>query len=123
MQFAVYAKKYVTKSFWFDKNIFNTDKEKGSTRSIFTASNVKKVVTVCIKCAKDAIIIAGWLEIGYKLTHEGMDDVSSVWQEWLNKTFLDDKIKIWIESKNIIAMGNPYDFISDKIMKSFPKEK
>ena len=123
MQFVVYTKKYVTKSFCFDKNIFNTDKEKGPTRSILTVSNVKKVVIVYIECAKDAMTIGGWLEIGYKLTHGGMNDVPPVWQEWLNKTFLDDKTKIWIESKNIVVMGNFYDFISDKIMKSLPKEK
>ena len=123
MQFVVYTKKYVTKSFCFDKNIFNTDKEKGPTRSILTVSNAKKVVIVYIECAKDAMTIGGWLEIGYKLTHGGMNDVPPVWQEWLNKTFLDDKTKIWIESKNIVVMGNFYDFIRDKIMKSLPKEK
>ena len=133
VQFAVYTKEYVTKSFKSNKSIFNKDKKKkGSTRGMITVSNLKKVATVCIECAKNAIILGGGLEIGYKLTHGGMNDVSPWRQEWLNKTFPDDKIKIWTESKAGMAMhnramGNPhdamYDSIGDKIKKSLPKEK
>lgn len=132
VQFVVYTKEYVTKSFKSNKSISNTDKRKGSTRSMVTASNLKKVVTVCLECAKGAITLGGGLEIGYKLTHGGMNDVSPWRQEWLNKTFPDDRTKIWTESKAAMAMhnramGNPHDFmydsISDKIKKSLPKER
>jgi hypothetical protein len=132
VQFVVYTKEYVTKSFKSSKNISNTDKRKGSTRSMVTASNLKKVATVCLECAKGALTLGGGLEIGYKLTHGGMNDVSPWRQEWLNKTFPDDNTKIWTESKAAMvmhnrAMGNPhnsmYDSISDKIKKSLPKER
>ena len=72
------------------------------------------------------------LEVDYKLTHKEMDDVSFWRKEWLNKTFPDDKTKIWSESKAAMAMhnramGNPhdaiYDSIGEKIKKSLPKEK
>ena len=68
------------------------------------------------------------LEIGYKLTHGGMNDVCPWRQEWLNKIFPDDETKIWTESKAAIAlhnraMGNPHDSVRDKMIKSFPKEK
>ena len=61
-----------------------------------------------------------------------MNDVSPWRQEWLNKTFPDDKTKIWTESKAAMAMHNRamgnshdsmYDSISDKIKKSLPKER
>lgn len=131
VQFAVYTKEYVTKSFRFNKNIFNKGKKKGSTRGMVTASTVKKVATVCMECAKGAITFGGGLEIAYKLTHGGMNDVSPWRQEWLNKTFVDDKTKIWTESKAAMAMhnramGNPhnsiYDSVGNKIIKSFPNK-
>ena len=132
VQFAVYTKEYVARSFKSNKSISSKNKRKGSTRSMVTASNLKKVATVCIECAKGSITLGGGLEIGYKLTHGGMNDVSPWRQEWLNKTFPDDKTKIWTESKAAMAMhnramGNPhnsiYDYVGDKIIKSFPKEK
>ena len=49
VQFVVYTKEYVTKSFKSDKSTLNTDKKKGSTRSMFTAANLKKVATVCLE--------------------------------------------------------------------------
>jgi hypothetical protein len=132
VQFVVYTKEYVTKSFKSDKSNLYTDERIGSTRSIFTASNVKKIGVVCFECVKSVITLGGVLEIGYKLTHGGMNVVSPVRQEWLNKTFPDDRTKIWTESKAAMAMhnramGNPHDSmcdsISDKIKKSLPKEK
>ena len=108
------------------------NKKKGSTRTMFTAANAKKVATVCLECAKGAITIGGGLEIGYKLTHGGMNDVSPWRQHWLNETFPDDKTKIWTESKAAMAMhnramGNPhnsiYDPIGEKIKNSLPKKR
>ena len=132
VQFVVYTKEYVTKSFKSSKSIPNMDKKKGSTRSMFNAANAKKVATVCLECAKGAITIGGGLEIGYKLTHGGMNDVSPWRQHWLNETFPDDKTKIWTESKAAMAMhnramGNPhnsiYDPIGEKIKNSLPKKR
>ena len=132
VQFVVYTKEYITKSFKSNKSILHKDKRKGSTRSMVTASDLKKVGTVCLECAKGAIALGGGLELGYKLTHGGMNDVSPWRQHWLNQTFPDDKTKIWTESKAAMAMhnramGNPHDFIydsiSDKIKKSLPKER
>ena len=132
VQFVVYTKEYVGKSFKSSKSISNKSKIKGSIRSMVTASNLKKVSTICIECAKGAVTLGGGLEIGYKLTHGGMNDVSPWRLGWLNKTFPDDKTKIWTESKVATAMhnramGNPhnsiYDSLGDKVIKSFPKEK
>jgi hypothetical protein len=128
----VYTKEYVTKSFKSNKSISNINKRKGSIRSRVTASNVQKVATVCLECVKSTIVIGTGLEIGYKLTHGGMNDVSPWRQKWLNKTFPEDKTKIWTESKAAMAMhnramGKPhdsmYDSIGDQIKKSFPKER
>ena len=55
-----------------------------------------------------------------------MNDLSPWRQEWLNKTFPDDKTKIWTESKAAMAMHNRvmgnshnsiHDFAVDKIKK------
>jgi hypothetical protein len=132
VQFVVYTKEYVTKSFKSNKSISNRDKRIGSTRSMFTALNLQKVAPICLECAKSAIVIGTGLEIGYKLTHGGMNDVSPWRQHWLNKTFPEDRTKIWTESKAAMAMhnramGKPhdsmYDSISDQIKKSLPKER
>ena len=128
VQFVVYTNHYVAKSFKSNKTILNKDKKKGLTRGMFTASSLTKIAIVCFECAKGAITLGGGLEIGYKLIHGGMNEVPSWRQEWLNKTFPDDKTKIWTESKASMAlhnraMGNPHDFIDDRIIKTLPKEK
>jgi len=132
VQFVVYTKEYVTKSFQFNESPFNKDKREGSTRGMVTASNVQKIATVCIECVKSAITLGGGIEIGYKLTHGGMNEVPPWRQEWLNKTFPDDKTKIWTESEAAMAMHNRamgnshnsmYDPVGDRIIKTLPKEK
>ena len=133
VQFVVYTNEYVKKSFKSNKSVLHRDKRKGQTRNMVTVSTLKKVAAVCLECAKGAVTLGGGLEIGYKLTHGGMNDVSSWRQMWLNETFPDDKTKIWTESKAAMAMhnramGNPhnsiYDSLGDKIMKeALPKDK
>ena len=59
VQLTVYTKEYVAKSFKSNKNISNKVKRKGQTRSMATASNLEKLTTVCIKCAKGAITLGG----------------------------------------------------------------
>merc|ERR1712099_223574 len=99
---------------------------------MITTPNIKRVGTVCFECAKAIITLAGGLEIGYKLSHGGMNDISPLRQQWLNEMFPEDKTKVWSESKAAMAMhnramGNPhdtiYDSIGDKIKKSLPKKK
>ena len=95
---------------------------------MFTASSFKKIAVVCIDCARGVVTIGGALELGYKVTHGGVNAMSPLRQEWLNKTFPDDKTKIWTESKASMAlhnraMGNPHDSIGDNIIKTLPKEK
>jgi len=138
VQFVVYTKEYVTKSFKYDKTTFGGDKRKGSVRTMFTLSGLihapetKKIATLCVECTKTAVVIGSGAEIGYKLSHGGLNDVSPWRQAWLNKTFPDDKTKIWTESKAAMAMHNRamgiphttiYDSFEDKIKKSFPKGK
>jgi len=132
VQFVVYTNEYVRKSFTSNKSSLHKDKRKGSTRNMVTSSTIKKIATVCYECAKGVITLGGGLEVGYKLSHGGMNDVSPWRQAWLNQTFPDDKTKIWTESKAAMAMhhramGNPhediYDSVGDKIKKSLPKEK
>ena len=127
MQFAVYTKEYVTKSFKSNKSIFDKDKKKVQWWEVWSLLQIlKKVATVCIECTQSAITLSSGLEIGYKLTYGGMNDVSPWRQEWLNKTFPDDKTKIWTESKAAMAMHNRvmgnshnsiHDFAVDKIKK------
>jgi hypothetical protein len=133
VQFVVYTNEYVKKSFKSNKSVLHGDKRKGQTRNIVTVSTLKQVATVCLECTKGVLTLGGGLEIGYKLTHGGMNDVSSWRQVWLNETFPDDTTKIWTESKAAMAvhnraMGNPhnsiYDPLGDKIMKEvLPKDK
>ena len=131
VQFVIYTKEYVRKSFKFDKSVLNTDK-KALTRGMFTAANVRAGATLCIECTKALMTVAGGLEMGYKLTHGGMNDVSPWRQKWLNKTFPDDTTKIWSESKAATAihnraLGKPhldmYDSLGDKIKKSLPESE
>jgi hypothetical protein len=132
VQFVVYTKEYTTKSFKSNKSIFSMDKRKGSTRGMVTSPKIKQVAIVCVECVKVLLTVGGGLEIGYKLTHGDMNDISPLRQQWLNEMFPEDKTKIWSESKAAMAMhnramGNPhdaiYDSIGDKIKKSLPKKK
>lgn len=132
VQFVVYTNEYVKKSFNSNKSILNKNKRKGLTRNMVTVSTFKKVTIVCLECAKGIIALGGEVEVGYKLSHGGMNDVAPWRQAWLNQTFPDDQTKIWTESKaakamHNRAMGNPqnsiYDSVGDKIIKALPKEK
>ncbi len=129
VQFVVHTNEYVKKSFKFNK-IIHKEKRKGQIRSVVSAALVKKVGTICVECAKAGVTLGGGLELGYKLTHGGMNDVSPWRQNWLNETFPDDKTKIWTESKAGMAlhnraMGKPhseiYNSVGDKAKKELAK--
>jgi hypothetical protein len=45
-------------------------------KNMVPVSTLKKVATVRIECAKRAITLGSELEVGYKLTHGGIHDVS-----------------------------------------------
>ena len=56
-----------------------------------------------------------------------MNDLSPQQQEWLSKTFLNNKAKIWTESKTAIAMydraiSNLRNFVDDKMTKTLSKK-
>ena len=129
VQFVVYTKAYVSRS--FKPSFTNKMKTQSFIRTIVTSSSLKKLAPLCLECVKGALTVGGGLEIGYKLTHGGFNDVSPWRQVWLNNTFPEDKTKIWTESKAAMAMhnramGKPhndiYDTVGETIQKSWPKK-
>jgi hypothetical protein len=101
-QFVVYTKRYI---------ILNTTSNnyKGlrpGKRTMVTAGTAKKVAVVCYECGKFLLQAGVGGEIGWKMTHGGMNDISPWRQAVLNDMFPEDRTKVWTESKAAAAMHN-----------------
>jgi hypothetical protein len=101
-QFVVYTRRYI---------IVNTipNSSKGvrpGKRTMVTAATVKKVGVVCYECGKFLLQAGVGCEVGWKMTHGGMNDISPWRQAVLNDIFPDDRTKVWTESKAAAAMHN-----------------
>ena len=120
IQFAVYTNNYVKDFLNAINSPVNKD-VKSHIRSIMAFSNLKKLLILCTECAKVVIAAGCLLDIGYKMTHGGIN-VVPVWrQDWLNQIFPNDNTKVWTETKvatalHNLSMGDPYDFTDDSLI-------
>jgi hypothetical protein len=140
-QFVVYTMAYLKKPIKKTSSKSAHPNNKKQTRYMFTAAskaitgaNASKAAVVCLECIKGGAMLLGFSEIGYKLTHGGMNDVSPWRGELLNRQFPDDRTGQWSESKaahaiHNQAMGNEHDKIYEikdvmgELKLKFPESK
>merc|ERR1711933_59436 len=93
-QFVVYTKECVTKSFKSNENILSKEKKRLNKRCgyclRFEANN-----NCILNALKILLTLSDELIISHKSTHRSINDLSPYQQEWLSKTFLNNKAKIW----------------------------
>jgi len=68
-------------------------------RSFSFGLGMKKAVQICAECTKTTLQLGFGLEMGYKLTHGGLNDISPVRQYFINTNVFPEKPdRIWTEA-------------------------
>lgn len=111
VQFVVSTHRYIKIS---TKNVTHKKGFKSLVRSIASAVTVKKVAIVFLECVKTVIPLGLGAELAWKLSHEGMSDVSPLREARLNQIFSEDRTDRWTKTKAATAchnrsMGYPHD--------------